>query len=318
MQKLFKKLLIVVFCLIFQVNCCVLAEDITKNPEYQKVMAIVRQKYANGEIQPLEPDSIPPNVDIPVEYFAQEPDDTGTKPEPMISLYPNADIPLIATIRDKYEVITPEQTNIFMTEDSFTNTVSEQDNNLYSDDFVEDIEKVTPLSESITTVIPQDDYNKKSDNNIGLCVMLAFVVLYCILGWNLDFDKVSSDDADEKDNTNQQKTVKQTQTYHNSDSQEEPDKSDKIPVIKSAIQNGYKLKILYKNKDRYNNKPQETTRIITPISIKSGLEINNKFINKSKNCSRQNLFYLSAYCHLKQAERLFRLDRLEILEVIKT
>lgn len=316
MSIFLKKLFIIIFCLLVQINCYTYAEDITENHEYQNVMKNIRQRYAEGQIKELEPDSVPLNIDVSAKYLDQDPNDIETKSESMISLYPNAGIPLVATIRDKDEVITPKETDIFMLENILPNTASEQNNNQYSGDFEEGNE-IVPSSQNIITDIPQDNYNNKSENDFCSWIVLAVIALYFIIGWKLDFNKVSSNDSAENDDVNEQKTVNQTQTYHNTDSQEELDKSDKLSVIKSAIQNGYKLKILYKNKDKYNNKLQETIRIISPKNLKSGKEINNKFIRQSKNISTDNLLYLSAYCHLKQAERLFRLDRLEILEVIK-
>jgi hypothetical protein len=84
--------------------------------------------------------------------------------------------------------------------------------------------------------------------------------------------------------------------------------------ICNAIKNKYKLKIKYKSGKFHDEKITE--RIIRPIEIKLGCECSNSYVNNS-DYDRYKKF-LRAFCELRQAERLFRLDRIiDVLEIHK-
>lgn len=85
-------------------------------------------------------------------------------------------------------------------------------------------------------------------------------------------------------------------------------------IICDAIENNYRIKIRYKSGKADNYKVTE--RIIRPISLELGAESSNSYVKGS--CYDINKTFLKAFCELRNAERLFRLDRIEkIIEVIK-
>ena len=74
------------------------------------------------------------------------------------------------------------------------------------------------------------------------------------------------------------------------------------------------IKIRYKSGKADNYKVTE--RIIRPISLELGAESSNSYVKGSS--YDINKTFLKAFCELRNAERLFRLDRIEkIIEVIK-
>ena len=85
------------------------------------------------------------------------------------------------------------------------------------------------------------------------------------------------------------------------------DKNKKLKkgyLILNAIKNKYRLLIQYK----YRN-GNITVRIILPVSIKLGCEINDSLFQKK--------VYVNALCELREEERIFRLDRIKILSLLK-
>ena len=86
-------------------------------------------------------------------------------------------------------------------------------------------------------------------------------------------------------------------------------------ILLQAISKKYKLKIQYKTHN-YNSSVETNERIIRPIQLKYGYEIDdNEYISNSK--YDKNKLFIYAFCELRQEMRLFRFDRLEIISVIK-
>lgn len=86
-------------------------------------------------------------------------------------------------------------------------------------------------------------------------------------------------------------------------------------VIASSIKNGYRLKIRYKTGLIYED-CKMTERIIRPIEMKFGKEIfDNKMILNSE--LNNDVIFVKAFCELRKAERHFRLDKMEILYILK-
>ena len=86
-------------------------------------------------------------------------------------------------------------------------------------------------------------------------------------------------------------------------------------ILLQAISNKYKLRIRY-NTHNYNSSVEINERVIKPIQLKYGYEIDdNEYISNSK--YDKNKLFIYAFCELRQEMRLFRFDRLEIISVIK-
>lgn len=89
-------------------------------------------------------------------------------------------------------------------------------------------------------------------------------------------------------------------------------------LILYAIKHNYRLKIKYET-HKFQAGIEENIRIIRPEEIKLGYQMtDNKFIMNAKYQKEPDLKFVIAFCEMRQAKRIFRLDRMEILEVIKT
>lgn len=88
-----------------------------------------------------------------------------------------------------------------------------------------------------------------------------------------------------------------------------------VEVFEVAIRNRYRIKIQYESSPLYKDN-EITERIIQPLEIKYGKDIlDNDFIKNSENS--KDKIYIKAFCELRQDERHFRLDRLQILKILK-
>ena len=170
MSKILEKFLVIIFCLLVQVNCFAYAKDITEDAEYQNVMNNVRQRNSNEQILQTE-------------------HQTKSTEDAIISLAQTPDIPTITTIRDKETDVISEQNDIFIPDNSLWNAPEPNNNQDLDNNFEEDNTVVPLSSPSPTTGIPQHYNSKKSDTNNtwGWGVILTIVVLYCILGWKLTY-----------------------------------------------------------------------------------------------------------------------------------
>ena len=77
------------------------------------------------------------------------------------------------------------------------------------------------------------------------------------------------------------------------------------------------MKIKYET-HKFNAGIEKNIRIIRPEEIKLGYQMtDNEFIMNAQYRKEPNLVFVIAFCEMRQAKRIFRLDRMEILEVIK-
>lgn len=87
-------------------------------------------------------------------------------------------------------------------------------------------------------------------------------------------------------------------------------------LFEVAILNGYRIKIKYESSPLYKAN-EITERIIRPLEIKYGKDISDNDLIKNSEFAKDKI-YIKAFCELRNAERHFRLDRLKILEILKT
>ena len=88
-------------------------------------------------------------------------------------------------------------------------------------------------------------------------------------------------------------------------------------LLLQAIKHKYRLKIKYET-HKLHAGIEENIRIIRPEEIKLGYQMtDNEFIMNAQYRKEPNLVFVIAFCEMRQAKRIFRLDRMEILEVIK-
>ena len=88
-------------------------------------------------------------------------------------------------------------------------------------------------------------------------------------------------------------------------------------LILYAIKHNYRLKIKYKT-HKFQAGIEENIRIIQPKKIRYGYEMtDNEFIMNAQYRKEFELIFVIAFCEMRQAKRIFRLDRMEILEVVK-
>lgn len=85
-----------------------------------------------------------------------------------------------------------------------------------------------------------------------------------------------------------------------------------------AIEHNYKLKIHYQYRKGYYKEGEVTVRTICPKSLKYAFEVtDNKFIQQSQYDINHNILFIDAFCELRQERRLFRIDRILDVEIIK-
>ena len=88
-----------------------------------------------------------------------------------------------------------------------------------------------------------------------------------------------------------------------------------IDIIKSAILTKSKLIIEYISSYYYSGE-EHTERIIIPLSISNGAELNLYNENDEfKWIDDEN--YLYAYCELRNENRYFRIDRIKSIKILK-
>lgn len=85
-------------------------------------------------------------------------------------------------------------------------------------------------------------------------------------------------------------------------------KQKKGYIIIYAIKNKYRLLIRYKANEYFKN-GEITKRIILPKTLCMGCEIENEYLV-------QDEVYVSAFCELRQENRIFKLDKIEILKML--
>ena len=83
--------------------------------------------------------------------------------------------------------------------------------------------------------------------------------------------------------------------------------------IKQAIDDGKKLKITYWSSPDY--KDEITTRIVVPQRLVKGNILNTEGTFGKMHFS-DNALYLQAFCELRQAERVFKVERIQKLEIL--
>lgn len=76
-----------------------------------------------------------------------------------------------------------------------------------------------------------------------------------------------------------------------------------------AIKHKYKILIQYTANDYFKNS-EITKRIISPKNLCMGYELKNEFYIPDE-------VYVIAFCELRQESRIFRLDRIKILKILK-
>lgn len=92
------------------------------------------------------------------------------------------------------------------------------------------------------------------------------------------------------------------------------DKKAKIGfIIFDTIKRHKRLKIRYVASEFYKNK-EVTIRIIQPLKIGCGLDFDNEYLRKES--QNLDLIYVEAFCELRNQIRIFRLDKITILEVL--
>ncbi len=87
-------------------------------------------------------------------------------------------------------------------------------------------------------------------------------------------------------------------------------------IFKIAIVKNYRIKIRYEASSLFK-KREITERIILPLEMNYGKDILDNALIKNSEYGKDKI-YIKAFCELRQAERTFRLDRLTILEILKT
>ncbi len=132
-------------------------------------------------------------------------------------------------------------------------------------------------------------------------ILGAIIIYFLFLSKNTKSSNEIQSDSSHNIKANDSINSKQTNTIstHRSSSFT-TSTSVAVSVIKQAISKNSKLQITYQTND-YQTKAQETTiRIITPINI----------------YYENDNIYLKAYCHLRQAERNFKINRIKQIEIV--
>ncbi len=108
-----------------------------------------------------------------------------------------------------------------------------------------------------------------------------------------------------------------TNTNNNKKSEFKTYKKDKndalIQLLKQCIENKIRVKIWYESG---NYRKNITERIILPLELYLGSELNNNDFNP-KYKFENNKMYLIAFCELRKEKRTFRLDRILEIEIYK-
>lgn len=89
--------------------------------------------------------------------------------------------------------------------------------------------------------------------------------------------------------------------------------SKKRNVWIEAINKNIKIKIRYSANKCYKN-GEVTERIIIPQKIMLGCEVDNEYVKNSS--YDKNKIFVKAFCLLREDYRIFRLDRIKILEIL--
>jgi len=133
-------------------------------------------------------------------------------------------------------------------------------------------------------------------------ILGAIIMYFLFLSKNTNSSNEIQSDSSHNIKANDSINSKQTNTNNSThrSSSFTSSTSVAVSVIKQAISKNSKLQITYQTND-YQTKAQETTiRIITPINI----------------YYENDNIYLKAYCHLRQAERNFKINRIKQIEIV--
>ncbi|KXA89106.1 hypothetical protein AKJ62_03750 [candidate division MSBL1 archaeon SCGC-AAA259D14] len=150
----------------------------------------------------------------------------------------------------------------------------------------------------ITTNVVENVFNVKSKLEEHRTMKFGERILVCLLYGHLELNDMSKEELSEflREEVITRDFIR-NKTLHGSGLQKDkPEKPSSIDTIKEAVKTGQQLAIHYCDRNR-----NHTSRVITPEKIEKS--------------SYDGTTRVKAYCHLRDDERTFRLDRIRDLSI---